>query len=224
MHDLLTQMVLTLARHNGNEGQMLGTAFLINGGKHIVTPRHVVGDNDDGLCIITPSIMKFDDYQDTTITTANFHDVHIVKTDPFNDIAILAPNGNLFNSIPNGAFPTVSLGSTDDVLVGEDVMIFGFPHCVEGRRALTMQKAMVGSKILVNSSGIKSKYIIINSQARPGQSGSVIYSVSKNRIIAMLIGSFAPEAGISLGGINPRELHQTTQCISAEYIKKMIED
>lgn len=50
----------------------------------------------------------------------------------------------------------------------------------------------------------------------------MIYSKTKNIVIGILIGAFAPTTGISLGGINPRELHQTTQCLSAEYIKKMI--
>ena len=85
-----------------------------------------------------------------------------------------------------------------------------------------MQKAMVGAKILLNSSGVKSKYCVINTQTRPGQSGSMIYSIKHNKIVGILIGAFVSSEGISLGGINPRELHQTTQCISAEYIKKMI--
>ena len=85
-----------------------------------------------------------------------------------------------------------------------------------------MQNAMIGSKILINSAGIKSKYCVINTQTRPGQSGSMIYYRTQNKIIAVLIGAFASNSGISLGGINPRELHQTTQCISAEYISKMI--
>ena len=85
-----------------------------------------------------------------------------------------------------------------------------------------MQNAMIGSKILVNSAGMKAKYCVINTQTRPGQSGSMIYSRTQNKIIAVLIGAFASNSGISLGGINPRELHQTTQCISAEYISKMI--
>ena len=54
------------------------------------------------------------------------------------------------------------------------------------------------------------------------RSGSIIYSANQNKIIGVLIGAFASSSGISLGGINPRELHQTTQCLSAEYIKKMI--
>lgn len=102
----------------------------------------------------------------------------------------------------------------------EQTYIIGFPHCTEGRKVLTVQEADVGAKILLESNNIKSKYIVVNTQTRPGQSGSLVYDPKSNKIIAMLIGAFAPDSGISLGGINPRELHQTTHCISAEYILK----
>lgn len=141
----------------------------------------------------------------------------IKSSDPFRDITIL----QFKDQQPAFTHP-ISLGSTDEVSVGDEIYILGFPHCTEGRRVLTFQKAMVGAKVLINSSGIKSKYCVINTQTRPGQSGSIIYSKTQNKIIAVLTGAFVSSSGISLGGINPRELHQTTQCISAEYIKSMI--
>ena len=216
MYDFITQFVFTIGRCNGTFIEMLGTGFLVANGKYVITPRHVIGDNDKGLCIILPSITSFDEYQDTSINECNFANVHLKFNDPFRDIALLE-----FDS-PVNFIKTLPIGSTDEIKVGDDVYIFGFPHCTEGRRVLTMQKTSVGSKILINSSGIKSKFCVINTQTRPGQSGSIIYSVRLNKIIAVLIGAFTSSSGISLGGINPRELHQTTQCLSAEYITKMI--
>lgn len=218
MFDFITQLVYTVGRKHNNSIEMLGTGFLVSNGKYVIVPRHVVGDSDKDLCIILPSIKSFDDYQDTTVNRGNFADVHIKHSDPFRDIVVLEFN----TPIINGIMPTPPLGSVDDVSVGSEVLIFGFPHCVEGRRVLTMQKAAIGAKILLNSSGVKSKFCVINTQTRPGQSGSMIYSPSENKIVGVLIGAFSSSAGISLGGINPRELHQTTQCVSAEYIIKMI--
>ncbi len=218
MFDMMTQFVYTVGKKHDSHIEMLGTGFLVADGKYVVTPRHVVGDANDGLVIILPSIRSFDEYQDTTIHSCNYADVRIKHSDPFRDLAIL----EFVHPVINGSISTIPLGSTDDVHVGDVVYIFGFPHCVEGRRVLTFQNAVIGSKILLNSSGIKSKHCVINTQTRPGQSGSVIYSKSKNKIVAILIGAFAPATGISLGGINPRELHQTTQCLSAEYISAMI--
>ena len=116
------------------------------------------------------------------------------------------------------------LGNIDNIKIMEQTYIIGFPHCTEGRKVLTVQEADVGAKILLESNNIKSKYIVVNTQTRPGQSGSLVYDPKSNKIIAMLIGAFAPDSGISLGGINPRELHQTTHCISAEYILNMIKE
>ena len=216
MYDIMTQMVYTIGRKNERGIEMLGTGFLVANGKFIVVPRHVVGDDDKNLAIILPSINSTNEYQDTTINSCSFADAVIKYSDPFRDIVLLELKDQ------SVTFPTPLIGSVDDVSVGDDILIFGFPHCVEGRRVLTMQKAMVGAKILLNSAGVKSKFCVINTQTRPGQSGSLIYSPSQNKIIAILIGAFVSSAGISLGGINPRELHQTTQCLSAEYIKNMI--
>lgn len=220
MLDILTQFVLTIGRKEESAIIMLGTGVLIAGGKYIVTPRHVVGDRDDALCVILPTIHNFDEYQDTSVNTCSFAKVKIKKSDPFRDIVLLEPKDVLVN----GIIPTVPIGQADDICTGDEVYIIGFPHCTEGRRVLTMQKAMVGAKILLNSSDIKAKYFVINTQTRPGQSGSMIYSHEKNKMVGMLIGAFAPDSGISLGGINPRELHQTTQCVSAEYIYNMIKE
>lgn len=220
MFDIMTQIVYTVGKRQGTNIEMLGTGFLVKDGLYVITSRHVIGDSNDGLVIILPSIASFDEYQDTTVHSCSFANVHIKFSDPFRDLVVLA-----FDSpISNSKIPTIPLGSTDDVHVGDEVYIFGFPHCVEGRRVLTMQTALIGSKILIDSSGVKSKFCVINTQTRPGQSGSLIYSAAKNRVVGVLIGAFAPNSGISIGGINPRELHQTTQCISAEYASKMIGD
>lgn len=217
MLDAITQVVYVIGRIQEDGIVMLGTGFAIKNMNYIVTPRHVVGDNDNDLVMISPAITSLNEYQDTTINECSYVKLKIKASDPFRDLVILE-----FVNKKDYIFPTIPIGSSDDVNVGDEVYIFGFPHCVEGRRVLTMQKANVGAKILLNSSSIKSKYFVINTQTRPGQSGSIIYSAQQNKIIGVLIGAFAPDSGISIVGINPRELHQTTQCISAEYINKMI--
>lgn len=44
-------------------------------------------------------------------------------------------------------------------------------------------------------------------------------------LVAMIIGSYAPNSGgsISLGGVDPHTLHQTTHAVSAEYILQMLQ-
>ena len=90
---------------------------------------------------------------------------------------------------------------------------------------LTQQDTSIGAKILIDSNGIKLKNIVLNIQSRPGQSGSPIVIPEKRAIAGILIGSYAPQVNgsISIGGIDPHTLHQTTHAISAEYIKEMLE-
>jgi len=84
-------------------------------------------------------------------------------------------------------------------------------------------KAFLGAKVLLETNGVKSKHAVINTQARPGQSGSLVFSPKDQSISGVLVGAWVPgPGGISLGGINPRELHQTTQCVSAEYLRDML--
>lgn len=214
--NIFTQLVCTVGRVVNNQVYMLGTGFFVSNDGKVVTSKHVVGNNDDNLVILLPSIDKLDEYQDTTDNTCRTTNAKIIESDGFRDVVIL----QVKNIACEGIIP--QLGSFDDIMVGEEVIVLGFPHCVEGRRVLTLQRATVGAKVLVDSQGIKSKNAVINIQTRPGQSGSLIYSLRTNTIIGILMGTYAPESGVSIAGINPRELNQTTHGVSAEYIKQML--
>jgi hypothetical protein len=121
----------------------------------------------------------------------------------------------------SGMVPRISGFDQDDV--GGEIQIFGFPHCTEGRRALTFHRSEIGAKVMVLNQGVNIKHAVINTQARPGQSGSMIYSPKQGAISGVLIGAWIPRsAGVVVSGINPSELHQTTQCISSEYLNEML--
>ena len=213
---IFTQLVLTIGRITQNVVEMIGTGFLISTDGKVATTRHMIGADDTNLVILMPHINDINSYQDLSDTSCNPIPAKVIEVDPIKDISILQMSIQF-----NGLIPEI--GSIDEVSVGDEIGIFGFPHCTEGRRALTFQKTIIGAKILLDTKGIKSKHAVLNTQTRPGQSGSLIFSQKNNKIIGVLIGAYAPNGGgISLGGINPRELHQTTYCISAEYLKEMI--
>lgn len=209
-------MVLVIGRLEPQSVVMLGTGFLISNEGLIATTHHVVGSSTANLVVLIPHIQNINTYQDLSNTQCQHAPCTIKEIDPFRDIAILKADIKFDGVLPK-------LGNFDGTNVGDDVAIFGFPHCVEGRRTLTYQKAEIGAKVLLDVNGIKSKQAVINTQSRPGQSGSVVVSPSKGTISGVLVGAWIPAGGgISLGGINPRELHQTTHCVSAEYISEMI--
>ena len=165
----------------------------------------------------TCALPILNDYQNTSDNQCQLINALIIEIDPIKDLAILEIQGELSGKLP-------PIGSFDEVDVSEKVGIFGYPHCVEGRRVLTYQSAEIGAKILLSTNDIMSKHAVINIQARPGQSGSLVFSHRLNKVIGILVGAYAPDnsGGISLGGINPRELHQTTHCISSEYLRDML--
>lgn len=214
--DFFTQLVYVIGRVAPSGVEMLGTGFLVSRDGVIATTHHVVGSSDANLVILAPHTNDLNAFQDLSDTSCRTIPVAIKEIDPIRDIALLKAEIRIDGQIP-------PLGSFDADSVGDEIGIFGFPHCVEGRRALTYQKAEIGAKVLLETNGIKSKHAVINTQSRPGQSGSLVFSPKKNSISGVLVGAWVPGlGGISLGGINPKELHQTTHCVSVEYVKDML--
>lgn len=196
-----------------------GTCTLLNKINTLVTAAHVVNGNDENLFIkINDNFI--DGYQDTTVQGSGFIPVKITEIDPFRDICILQFKNDAH------AKSKLILGDTDQLNTGEIVTVFGFPHSNLGRIVLTQQTCGVGAKILLSSNSIKSKHLVLNIQARPGQSGGPIFSNinGSSKLIGILIGAYVPSiAGtISIGGIDPQTLHQTTHAVSAEYIERML--
>lgn len=216
MYDF-TQITLVIGKRDDASGliQMLGSGFLISNDGKIVTARHVVGNETDGLCVLMPHIPNINAYQDVTDTSCRPVPAIVEDINPITDLCILKTDLRFGGQLP-------TLGSLDTISVGERIGIFGFPHCVMGRRVLTYQETEIGAKMLMETSGIKSKYATINIQTRPGQSGSLIFNLKTGSIIGLLIGAYAPESGVIIAGINPYELNQTSYCISANHIKEML--
>ncbi|HEB62319.1 MAG TPA: serine protease, partial [Bacteroidetes bacterium] len=197
---IFTQITLVVGRVTPQGVNMLGTGFLIQKNGIVATTRHVAGDDPKGLVVLFPHIDNIESYQDLSDTSCKPIPANIIESDPTRDIAILATDLKFDGVIPE-------IGSFDKVNIGEKVGIFGYPHATEGRRALTFQETEIGAKVLLESESIKSKCAVINTQARPGQSGSLIYSPRIQNIVGMLVGAYSPSAGsgIRLGNIDPYE-------------------
>lgn len=208
-------MIVAVGRITPSGVNPLGTAFVVDNGK-LATTKHVTGGDDINLVIIVPRVQTLDDYQDTTDNSISCIEAKITEIDPFKDICIL--------SITTDVPPLYTLSSTDIAKPGSPVITFGFPHANTGRLVLTQQDTHVGAKVLIESHGIKSKHIVLNTLARPGQSGSPVFDRSSRSIIGMLIGAYIPRggSGVLIGGVDPASVHQTTHVVSAEYIEEML--
>lgn len=207
--------VLAIGRQTPSGINLCGTAFSLNKPGFFATASHVVGASDDDLFLVFKSLTSINDYQDTSDSSVQCFPCKINQIDPFHDLAILKADTPHFSNI--------RIGGTDQLTVGSEVAIFGFPHADHGRMVFTQQNTEVGAKILISAKTIKAKHIVLNIQSRPGQSGSPVFRKSDGILVAVIVGSYAPGGGgrISLGGIDPHTLHQTTHAVSAEYLSWM---
>jgi S1-C subfamily serine protease len=197
---------------------LLGTGFNVSAAK-VVTAAHVVGSDTHGLVVIMPTVKNLNDYQDGGIVAVTHMAATIAEIDPMKDLVILETANKWMVGSSNA---TVTLGSLDDIDIGGDLDIYGFPHCQDGRAVLTYQGARLGAKVLLSTHGVPAKHGVVNFQARPGLSGSPVLNAQGN-VLAMLVGTYTPrQGGIIFGDINPASLNQTTHIISAEYIKEML--
>jgi V8-like Glu-specific endopeptidase len=210
------QVIFTVGRITPNGVNLLGTCFLLNSTRHFATTAHVTNNDENNLVVVMSDETKLANYQDTSNTQIKYFKVKIKSIDPVRDIAIL--------ECDHDRNCNINIQSTDTVNVGNNLAVIGYPHSNLGRQVLTYQTTIVGAKILIETSGIKSKHLVLNIQTRPGQSGSPIFNVLNSQLVGMIIGSYVPSinGGIRLGDIDPQTLHQTTHAISAEYILKMI--
>lgn len=213
----LANIVFAVGRTGANGVLLLGTATLLNSPGKFVTAAHVTQKDEQNLVVVVkPDNSSINDYQDTSDERVQVIPVRIEAIDPFTDLCILSADIN--------AFSNISMGSTDLLYLGNVVDIFGYPHADHGRLVLTQQRTEIGARILIKNGIVKTKHVVLNTQARPGQSGSPIFSAQTTMLVAILIGSYAPGGGgsISLGGVDPHTLHQTTHAVSVEYVREML--
>lgn len=213
--DVASPTIAAVGRHGDAGVQLLGTAFAIGEGR-FATTAHVVGQSGDGLVlVIGPEDVG--GFQDTTVVQIQTVPAGVELVDPFSDIAVLSAPAT------SGITPS-PLGAADSAHVGELMVLIGYPHANAGRLVLTRQTADVGAKVLLAAGPGKTKHLVLNIQAQPGQSGSPVVSAASGQIVAIVVGSFAPGGGgqISLGGIDPSTLHQTTHAVSAHHLSEMI--
>jgi hypothetical protein len=214
-HSLSTYVV---GRQKDKNVQPLGTAFLV--GKILVTALHVIDSNNNNLVLALPKINNINQYQDTTDLLCHLMPLKIKGSLPPYDLCTLELSNSLH--IETNAW---ELGNLDECSVGEELGLWGFPHCTEGRVVLTFQRAELGAKLLMGNSGLKTKYGTVNILTRPGQSGSPVYSLRTGKVLGMLVGSYDSNrgnGGVYINGEKFNFTNQTSYFLSSEYITQMI--
>jgi S1-C subfamily serine protease len=141
--------IVTIVMAKGDKPIARGTGFLVGPDGAILTNYHVIAKGN-------VAAVKFAD--GTTLPVDG-----VLATDKFHDLAILKIHGN--------AFPTLTLGNSDQVQVGEEVVAIGNPLGLE----LTVSNGII--------SGIRSderendKLLQITAPISPGSSGGPLFNM-----------------------------------------------
>jgi serine protease Do len=138
---------------NGSEYRQpgLGSGFIIDKDGTIVTNNHVV-ENADKISV--------------TLQDGREFDADIVGLDPYTDLALIKVNAG-------EDLPTVKLGSSDDVNVGEWVVAIGNPFGLDH----TVTAGIVSAKGRVIGSGPYDDFIQTDTSINPGNSGGPLINM-----------------------------------------------
>jgi S1-C subfamily serine protease len=135
---------VVLIKGTGDSGEVLGTGFIISSDGKIATNLHVVETLKNGG-VQLPSGEKFDSFS-------------ILVFDARKDIAII--------KIPGFDLPTVSLGNSNNVQVGEPVLAVGSPLGLQGTVTTGVISSMRDDPI-----GGGFKVLQTDASVNPGNSG-----------------------------------------------------
>src|ERR1017187_6283785 len=85
-----TQPALAIGRITPQHVLLLGTGFLVSKNGLVATTRHVIGDDEKGLCVLLPKIRDINAYQDTADPSCSPVPASLKEVDPIRDLAVLS--------------------------------------------------------------------------------------------------------------------------------------
>jgi len=134
--------------------QSLGSGFIINKEGYIVTNNHVVENADD---------IK------VKLSNGKVYEAKVVGKDKKTDLALIKINAS-------GDMPTVVLGDSDKLRVGDWVMAIGNPFGLEH----TVTVGVVSAKERVIGAGPYDNFIQTDASINPGNSGGPLFDINGN--------------------------------------------
>ncbi|MBS3810216.1 MAG: Do family serine endopeptidase, partial [Desulfobacterales bacterium] len=129
----------------------LGSGFVLNKQGHIVTNNHVI-ENADEIQV------KLKDGKE--------YDAEIIGTDPSTDLALIKIK-------PDGDLPTLSLGDSENINIGEWVVAIGNPFGLDH----TVTAGIISAKGRVIGTGPYDDFIQTDASINPGNSGGPLINM-----------------------------------------------
>ncbi len=169
------------------EEQILGSGVIVNEDGYILTNNHVIEGADEIIVYLADGREL---------------DAKIVGRDPKTDIAVIKVDEN--------HLPTIPLGNSDEVEVGEWVIAIGSPFGY----AQTVTRGMVSAKgrsRVINSSDFYADFIQTDAAINPGNSGGALINIHGELIginTAIATGSSFSRSNAGVGFAIPINLAQ----------------
>lgn len=146
----------------------LGSGFIISKDGYILTNTHVV-DNATEVKV--------------SLSDEKVYEAEIVGRDPKTDIALIKIKAN-------GDLPTVSLGNSDDLEVGDWVLAIGNPFGLDQ----TVTAGIVSAKGRIVGAGPYDNFIQTDASINPGNSGGPLFN-TKGEVVGINTMIFSPSGG-----------------------------
>jgi serine protease Do len=167
-------------RRGPSKQRSLGSGFVIDDGGYIVTNRHVVEGADD---------------IDVQFSTGKQFKAKLVGEDAKTDVALLKIK-------PEGKIPTVPLGDSDRLQVGDWVLAAGNPFGLSH----TLTAGIVSARDRVIGAGPYDDFIQTDASINPGNSGGPLFD-QHGRVIGINTAIFSQSGGnIGIGFATPINL------------------
>jgi len=200
--------------------RMVGSGFVAGreGGRiAVATVLHILGNAQQNVQLIVPGhqgdCRKIQSYPVSTVPTIA---ATVACIDHFSDLAVLLCEATM-------PLAPEFVNSADELKIGEDVVVLGYPFDTIGSLLETWTPTAVtslGRRMIAGGVGVRE--FTLDIQAHPGLSGSPVLRRADGVICGVVRGCLAHRIGISIGGVVPEQDTSITFAVSAHTIPEMV--
>jgi len=150
--------------------------------------------NDDGLIITNNHVISGSAKLQVTLADQTRYEATVLDRDPSNDLALIKVN-------PRKKVPTLRLGDSDKVQVGQKVLAIGNPFGLSGTLTVGIISSM-GRDIRDESGRVLEAMVQTDAAINPGNSGGPLLD-SQGNVIGVNTAIYGPGGNIGIGFAMP---------------------
>jgi S1-C subfamily serine protease len=198
-----------------SSGSYSGSGSILDSRGYILTNYHVVGDTDTGKLYEKDERLTIGiNWDDPTAEPDTFYQVEVVEGNPDYDLALLhvvaMKNGDPLPA--DLSFPTIPIGDSDLLKIGDPVAILGYPGL--GGLTPTFTRGTVAGFLADDPIDEPRGWIKTDAEVNHGNSGGIAINVRGELIGVPSMAYVDPEASGKISGIRPINLaHVVTDAI-----------